>query len=915
MGTQHVVIVDDNDLSLKLLSGLALEVPSAVPHPFQSSQDALAWCTGQPVDCFVLDYHMPAPDGLEMVRILREMPAFALVPIVIVTGEGERDVRYKALAAGANDFLQKPIDRREFVARITTLLSLQAARGQLAMHVDQLEVSLRDEGQRASDHAKRLEALWRMTNNSALDDEEMLNAMLEQGAEALRPGQAFCGLLSRLDGSEVATEAAYYHPGFDAPGGVHAGDRTPLEDSLAIEVIRGGISRFWDDLQADKTFARRKRVQQLRWRSIISTPFRAGGASYFLTFASQSPTTKAFGKEDLAYVELIGAFFGTHLQQRWQWTRIRYQSEHDALTGLRNRGQFRSEGRMALAASPGAAVAIANLDDFRQINETYGTVIGDALLVEVGAALAERAGEGDLVARLDGDAFGIFLPAASRATVERRVADFAAAFEAGFSTGDREGKETIGLTATIGVAVSPDDAATFDELLARADAAVSAAKESHRGRTTFFAAGMEGRAERRMRIVNELVEALAREEFELYFQPHIDLTTMSVSGAEALIRWNNPARGLLLPDEFIPFAERHGLIKSIGNWVMQQAIASLDRLCATDAHFRLYFNLSAVQLEDMGLIDKFVEAANSGVRLENLGVEITETSAMRDVQTTLRFMSVLREHGVHIAIDDFGVGFSSLALLKSFPLDVVKIDRSFVNSVIEDPRDASIAEAVISFGETFGYVTVAEGIERVDSRSTGVADAWLPLRAGLCDLPPTTHGRLSRVVRAQRASGADQRLVVAFCGGYAFVADVGVAVHGDRLVAQRGEILEHLLVGHVLVHLVAVVMHHVGERAAHAGFRRHGGIADRHDQHQVQEVRHTEDLLERILDVDRRVLAAQPEGCSREVHEHAGVREPVGEVRLAAPERVRTLHGRPLAAAVAQQHDQRRRLRPADLDA
>ena len=714
MRTQHVVIVDDNDLSLKLLSGLALEVPSAVPHPFQSSQDALAWCAGQLVDCFILDYHMPAPDGLEMIGILRAMPEFALVPIVLVTGEGERDVRYNALAAGANDFIQKPVDRREFVARISTLLSLQAARGQLAMHVDQLEASLRDEGQRASDHAHRLEALWRMTNNTALDDEELLHAMLDQGAAALRPGMLFSGMLARLDGSEVVTEAAHYPAGVDAPDGLQAGARTPLEDSASIEVIRSGISRYWDDVLADPAFARRKRVKALRWRSLISTPFRAGGASYFLTFAGREPTTKPFGKEDLAYVELLGAFFATHLQQRWQWSRIRYQSEHDALTGLRNRGQFRSEGRMALAASPDAAVAIANVDDFRQVNETFGTVIGDALLVEVGAALAERANEGDIVARLDGDAFGIFLPDASRATAGRRVADFAGAFEAGFSTGDREGKETIGLTATIGVAVAPDDATTFDELLARADAAVSAAKETHRGRTTFFAPGMEGRAERRLRLVNEIVEALARDEFELYFQPHVDVTTMSVAGAEALVRWNHPRRGLLLPDEFVPFAERHGLIKSIGNWVMQQAFAGIERLAASDPTFRLFFNLSAVQLEDMGLIDRFVEAAHSGVRLENLGVEITETSAMRDVQTTLRFMSVLREHGVHVAIDDFGVGFSSLALLKSFPLDVVKIDRSFVNAVTEDGRDAAIVEAVISFGETFGYVTVAEGVERAD---------------------------------------------------------------------------------------------------------------------------------------------------------------------------------------------------------
>jgi EAL domain-containing protein (putative c-di-GMP-specific phosphodiesterase class I) len=225
---------------------------------------------------------------------------------------------------------------------------------------------------------------------------------------------------------------------------------------------------------------------------------------------------------------------------------------------------------------------------------------------------------------------------------------------------------------------------------------------------------MEGREQRRNRLTNELVDALAREEFVLHFQPHVDLGRMRVHGAEALIRWNHPARGLLPPAEFIPFAEDHGLIKAIGNWVMQKAIDALGPLRDLAPSFRLFFNVSAVQLEDTGLSDRFVDAANAGAMLENLGVEITETAAMRDVQTTLRFMSVLREHGVHIAIDDFGVGFSSLALLKTLPLDVVKIDRSFVSAILEDERDAAIADAVISFGRTFGYDTIAEGIERLE---------------------------------------------------------------------------------------------------------------------------------------------------------------------------------------------------------
>ena len=715
MITQHVVIVDDNDLSLKLLSGLTLEVPQAVAHPFQSSRDALAWCRRQSVDCFVLDYHMPAPDGLEMIRILREMPAFAHVPIVIVTGEAERDVRYRALAAGANDFIQKPVDRREFIARIVTLLSLQEARTQLAMQVGELEASLREEGRRAGDHASRLEALWGIANNPALDDEEMLLAMLRQGAAAVRPGVAFCGLLARLDGTDVVTDAAFneFLYGADVERGIPAGDRVALEDTALIKVIRTGITRAWDDTKEDPAFARRRRALNQGWRSLISTPFRAGGGSYFLTFASLVPVPTPFGKEDHAYVELLGSLFATHLQARWQWKRIRYQSEHDSLTGLRNRAQFRAEGRAAFTAAGNSAVAVANLDYFRGINEAYGTIIGDAILVEVGAALAKRAAGDEIVARLSGDAFAIFLPSAgSRATVARRVAEYAAAFDRPFSTGDREGKETIGVTATIGVALAPEDGATFDEILSRADAAVSVAKGAHRGRTTFFEAGMEGREQRRNRLTNELVVALARDEFVLHFQPHVDLGTMRVHGAEALVRWNHPERGLLAPAEFIPFAEQHGLIKGIGAWVMQRSIEAVRRLRESDPAFRLFFNVSAVELEDTGLSDRFIDAANSGDPMENLGVEITETAAMRDIGTTLRFMSVLREHGVHVAIDDFGVGFSSLALLKSFPLNVVKVDRSFVSALLDDERDAAIADAVIAFGRTFGYETVAEGVER-----------------------------------------------------------------------------------------------------------------------------------------------------------------------------------------------------------
>jgi diguanylate cyclase (GGDEF)-like protein len=460
-----------------------------------------------------------------------------------------------------------------------------------------------------------------------------------------------------------------------------------------------------------------KRLAVAASRNLICTPVPACGEAHFLLLASLAPMAAPFGPDDHTYIELLASLFTTHLHARWQSNRIRYQCEHDPLTGLRNRAHFRSAGRVALQRDGSGAIAVVNVDHFRSINELYGGMIGDAVLVEVGAALAARAENDEFVARLDGDTFGIYLPGVrSRDIVARRTAAFAAAFDHPFSTGDRDGTLAVSATATIGIAVAPDDGATFEAILARAEAAVAAAKHEPRGRISFFTADMEGQEQWRTRLTNELMEALERDEFELHFQPHLDLQTGRVTGAEALIRWNHPIRGLVAPAEFIPFAERHGLINAIGTRVLQQSIAAAERLRAIDRAFRLYFNLSAVQLEDDRFIEAIAAAANGGAPLDNLGVEITETAAMRDVQATLRLMRAIRGHGLHIAIDDFGVGYSSLSLLKLLPIDIVKIDRSFIASVLEDPHDAIVVEGIVSIVQRFGALTLAEGVEHDEQR-------------------------------------------------------------------------------------------------------------------------------------------------------------------------------------------------------
>jgi diguanylate cyclase (GGDEF)-like protein len=469
--TQHVVIVDDDDLSLKLFTSIAGEIPDVVVHAFRSSTEALEWCHGKDVDLFVFDYNMPAPNGLQMIWAIRALPDFALVPIVLVTGAHEREVRYKALDGGATDFLQKPVDLREMVARLTTLLRLQAAQKRLAMQVGSLEVSLLDAEERSRHHAERLEALWRIANNPSLQDDRLIQAMLEHGAAGVRPGHPFRGLLARFEKGGLRLEWATEARGYSDEAGAGAdsvGRFIAIDDADGPDALQSSVTRSWEDIQATNDVT--PLLLAYDWRAVIRTTFTAGASSYLLAFVSNQPATKPFGPQDHAYVEVLASFFAAHRQQQWQSTRIAHQLEHDSLTGLLNRSRFRSLGRAGFHPGGAQAIAVVDLTHFHEVNETYGHLIGDAVLVEVAAALAGAAREGEIVARVGGDSFGIFFPAvASRAWLEARVATFGAVFDIPMGLGDREGKDTLSVSGHVGVGVAPADGKTFDELLFRAE--------------------------------------------------------------------------------------------------------------------------------------------------------------------------------------------------------------------------------------------------------------------------------------------------------------------------------------------------------------------------------------------------------------------------------------------------------------
>jgi diguanylate cyclase (GGDEF)-like protein len=470
--TQHVVIVDDDDLTLKLFASIAGEISDVTVHPFRSSTEAIDWYHGKTVDCFVFDFNMPAPNGLQMIALVRALPEFALVPIVIVTGAHEREVRYQALDAGANDFLQKPVDYREMLARMTTLLALRAAQKKLAMQIGSLESSLLDAEERSRQHAERLEALWRIANNPQLRDDELMLAMLQTGAAAIRPGQPYRGTLGLIEDGQmriISTAEGAGYADMLGPGSSRVGALVPVEDTIVAESLRaGGGTQSWDDLDAANHNTQLARAHG--WRAMITTTFSAGGSTYVLSFASNQPTAKPFGPQDHAYIEVLASFFSTHYQQRWQSSRIGHQLEHDSLTGVWNRSRFRSLGRAAFRAGEPAAIAIVDLVRFHTLNETHGHLNGDAVLVEVAAALAAKAHEGEIVARVGGNSFAIFFPSApAREWLLESIARFGSAFDVQMGIGDREGKESLPVSGRVGFAHAPVDGATFDELLLRAE--------------------------------------------------------------------------------------------------------------------------------------------------------------------------------------------------------------------------------------------------------------------------------------------------------------------------------------------------------------------------------------------------------------------------------------------------------------
>jgi len=393
---------------------------------------------------------------------------------------------------------------------------------------------------------------------------------------------------------------------------------------------------------------------------------------------------------------------------------LAYQSLHDALTGLPNRVLLidRAERMLAQARRYRAPIAAlyVDIDGFKQVNDCFGHAAGDELLRGVAERLTGTIRDADTAGRLGGDEFVVLLESLeSNARPEFVAERIREVLAQPFELDALDGRPVC-VTASIGIAVGQEH--SLDDLLRDADFALYEAKAAGKNRWTLFERDMHAAAQSRLALELDLNEAIAEEQFFLLYQPTFDLRTERITGVEALIRWRHPVHGTLAPDSFIPIAEASGMIAPIGRWVLQTACRQAAEWRDQGRPLAISVNVSARQLDDDRFVAEVAEAlAETGLDPTTVTLEITETALMQDVEAAAHRFRALKGLGVRIAIDDFGTGYSSLSHLQQFPVDALKIDRSFIAGIAASPQSKALIHTLVQLGKTLGLETLGEGIE------------------------------------------------------------------------------------------------------------------------------------------------------------------------------------------------------------
>lgn len=668
-----IVIVDDQPTNRQIFTKIAASIESSIEvQSFADPQEALDWLETRTPDLLITDYNMPHMDGAEFIGKLRQKKALRDIPIIVITVFEDRAYRLAALDAGATDFLQSPVDHREFVTRARNLLKLRQQQLLLADRADHLERELED-SERALERTVR-------------DSSERLAQVID----------TVPALISASDSEGRFLFLNAYHSKIT---GIDPATAIGQDSSDVLGAEAGSRNKTLDQMVLDG-----KKALNSYEEEIIDA---AGKKRAFLT--TKSPLKNASN-------EIIGILTSSLdiTDRKAAENHLYHVARHDALTGLPNRTALRDHLRQEIARARRGdrklALQLLDIDRFKSVNDALGPSVGDRLLKAIAQRLRVAVREVDIVARLGGDEFAILQsdvgdPSETSELAKRIIEVIGQPLFF-------EGHE-INPTASIGISMHPDDGNDVDALMKNADFAMYRAKANGGNGYEYASVGMTDRARDAIVLEADLRRALQRQEFRLHYQPQINLASGQIVGAEALLRWEHPTKGMISPGNFLPMAEQNGLIVPINEWVMREACRQAVEW--TDQglpRVRIAINISPVQFrkQDMrALVKEILET--SGLEAQRLDLELTENILMENADVVTKDLLYLQDLGVGFSIDDFGTGYSSLGYIKQFPVNRLKIDQGFVRNLTTDPNDAAIVKAIIGLGKSLNLSVIGEGVE------------------------------------------------------------------------------------------------------------------------------------------------------------------------------------------------------------
>ncbi len=656
-----VLVVDDDDTVRLLISSVLADAGYNVMTA-RNGADALEQFAASNVDCIVTDVNMPNMNGFELCAMVRVMPGGERVQVLFMTGQDDFDSIQHAYEAGASDFTVKHVNPILLLERVRFLFRAQKMQDELRLSEQRLS------------YAQRLASLghWERT--------------LDGRTLAVSP--VVCQLLEVDDPNKLTWQTLC--------------DRTHPDDLSMMQLtMQRAITHRSNFRLEHRVVSKRGAMRVLRHQGEVIF----NNDTWVIRSTVQDVT-----------------------ETRAQEDRIRFLVFHDPLTALPNRESatrtLKESIKNCVAQREHVAVFALWLDDFNRVAGSLGQNVSDAVLKTMGDRLRGQIRgsdhllmnanqdhqDGCVVARADGDKFLIVV---SNLQLSEAAIGIAKRLQRAVASPIEMGDTELQMSASIGVSLYPDDGRSAEQLVDNAFSALMHTR-GQKGSCQFFATEISSRARQRLSLESELRQAIETNQFELHFQPRMRLADSSVHGAEALIRWRHPTRGLVMPGDFIPLVEELGLIAPLGNLVIDMVARQAScwqHLFASD--LRLSFNISPLQFGAVDLVAEIDQALQrEHAQHHNLEVEITESALMSRPEVVINTLHAMRERGLRLALDDFGTGFSSLSYLRKLPLDVLKIDRSFVNDIGVTQSGSSLVNAILFMAHALGLECVAEGVEQ-----------------------------------------------------------------------------------------------------------------------------------------------------------------------------------------------------------